>query len=652
MERGSWFMTVEFDSDGKIKWSEDLVLKKKEEPYIFVMKTIQELPFSVGKKLLIDVLLGNERNDSVKRNKLYELSHFGCLAYDEVEMNKVIETLEADGFIVSKKYGNNPWKVLSLTNKGENEVNHPKFYRSKQDYLRSPELEITEQDNILFQTFDFFLSNFNIEQKKAITSNNNCILCIAGAGSGKTTVLTKRIEFLVKYRSVESKKVLAITFTRKARKEMQERLAKLGHNEVVIETFNSFCEKFLRRNNDLVYNKTVRMMSYSDKMRLFKSALESLGISVSSAVELYFKKSQLKSKSIEDLFYILMNDCFFVVDYYKSKNREIEDLSLTSDNVAAAKFISAVCKYIDKKMRNEGLRDHIDQLVDTLNFLKKNNNFIPKFDYVLVDEYQDVNNLQTELIDLLNPKHLFCVGDPRQSIFGWRGSNINYILNFKEKYEGAELISLKKNYRSSSSIVGFMNEVIRPMALPSLESDKKGEKDVKLFNFRTESAEFEFVIQMILASDVPREEIFVLARMNKQLSALSKLMYERGINYVLKSDEQRKSVEAGEGQVTLATVHAIKGLEAKLVFVIGCTSLHFPCKASEHPIIDMIDIEEYDKEEEERRLFYVALSRAKDTLFMTYYGRRHSYFLSDKLKNSIGFKDPDYGDNKSIKEYL
>jgi DNA helicase-2/ATP-dependent DNA helicase PcrA len=503
----------------------------------------------------------------------------------------------------------------------------------------------------LFKQFDFYLNKYNLEQKKAITSKKDKILCVAGAGSGKTTVLTTRIDFLLKFRSVDPGKVLAITFTRKARMEMMERLASLGHGDVRVETFNSFSEKILRKYNDLIYGKVVKMMSYGDKIKLFKEALGSLKISPQGAVENYFKKQQLKLKTPDKLFNIFMNDCFFIVDYYKSKGEEVQDFSNEAENVLSAKMVYVLCKYIETRMRNDGLRTHMDQIVDTINFFKQNKDYIPSFEHVLVDEYQDVNDLQIELISLLEAPNLFCVGDPRQSIFGWRGSNIKHVLEFQEVYDGAEVVSLRKNYRSSKVIVDFMNEAIRPMALPNLEASNEGGKKVKLLNFKNENAEFEFVLQSVLASTVPREDIFVLARTNRQLSDLSRLFSERGVTHVTKSDEM-KMVEAGQGQVTLATVHAIKGLEASMVFVVGCTMNNFPCKGSEHPVVDLIKIDEYDKEDEERRLFYVALSRAKEQLYLTYSSRRHSYYITEAMKKQMGMsKGKSWYQDRSLKEF-
>ena len=173
------------------------------------------------------------------------------------------------------------------------------------------------------------------------------------------------------------------------------------------------------------------------------------------------------------------------------------------------------------------------------------------------------------------------------------------------------------------------------MGLADLESALEGNKNIKLLKFKSEDAESEFVVQSIIASNIPRKEMFVLARTNRQLNELSRLMRYKNIKHVVRSDEMKKTIMAGEDDVTLATIHAIKGLEAEMVFVIGCHGINFPCKGSEHPVIDMVKVEEYDKEEEERRLFYVAMSRAKNKLYMSYSGSRPTNFITSAMLEMI-----------------
>jgi superfamily I DNA/RNA helicase len=595
--------------------------------YLLVLKALNEIPFPVGKNLLIDFLTGDYKNSSVKKNNLDDLHNFGTLN-DKDKTREIIDNLIANNLIeISSPLSNQFAKVLSITSKGTEELINPSLNKKKlANNFIFKETIITEQDIAAFNELDFFLNKFNPEQKKAIISDKKNILCIAGAGSGKTSVLTKRIEFLVKFKGIPPEKILAITFTKKARQEMSERLSELGIIPQ-IETFNSFCEQILRKHSSRIYSRPVRILNYSDKIMAIVSALEHIGLDIDSATERYFENKKKEDERPN----IFMNDCFFILDYFKSKNQELFDFSQDGRHKENARMIYRVCKYLQEYMKIQGLRDFTDQMLDAMEFLKKNQQSIPQFEHILVDEYQDVNSTQIELLDLLNPKNFFAVGDPRQSIYGWRGSDIKYILRFEEKFPDSDIISLKKNYRSSKKIVDLMNSSIRKMRLPDLHPHHDYETQIKLLNFEAEQDEFNFVINKILSSQIPRDEIFVLARTNRQLSDLSKLMKQKSISHVVKTEEVNKPVFAKKGDVTLATVHAIKGLEAKMVFVIGCTEQNFPCKASDHPVIEMVKIEEYDKEEEEKRLFYVAISRAKEKLFLTYTGKKHTYFINDEM---------------------
>ena len=633
--------------DGKLVLpsNDNKINNEKDLDYLFVIKALQEIPFGVGKKLLIDFLQGDRKNKSIVNNKLYRKRNFGSMMYEKDELIALINNLIQNDMIELKSINaNKHWKMLELSAKGRIEIENPVLYKRKLSFnFKEMKTEITDDDKKKFKEFSSFLSTFNDAQKKAIINDNSHVLCIAGAGSGKTTVLTKRVEFLVKHCLVDPSKILAITFTRKARREMMMRLAKAGRlDSVMVETFNSFCEKILRKYNHLIYDKPVRVISYKDKVMMINTALSKIHMDMEKAVDIYFSSAQRKGKTDEQLTNIFRNDCFFIRDYFKFKNKPIQESSFETSSVGhekSVKLVIAVCNYIEAYMRRYGLRDFADQLIDAIAFFEKHKELIPNFDHALIDEYQDVNSTQIHLVGLFTPKNLFCVGDPRQSIYGWRGSDIRYILNFEEKYPDCQIITLRKNYRSTEYIVDLINCSIKHMRLADLQSSLGGKKDINLLNFSSEDEEYKFVIQKIIQSNRPRNEIFVLARTNRQLNELSSLMRKKDVNHVVRSDEIRKSINASENDVTLATIHAIKGMEAELVFVIGCNGINFPCKGSEHPVIEMVKVDEYDKEEEERRLFYVAISRAKQSLYLTHSGKKPTYFITNHMKKIIEKKD-------------
>ena len=245
-----------------------------------------------------------------------------------------------------------------------------------------------------------------------------------------------------------------------------------------------------------------------------------------------------------------------------------------------------------------------------------------KFEYILVDEFQDVNNLQVELIKLLltNKTQLFCVGDGWQSIYGFRGSNVNYIVEFEKHFDNAEIIKLNLNYRSTQNIVGASNEVIKHNKFKvdkDVQASKMSEHKIVVFSGNNLEENIQFCsekVNELLKDGINNDEILFLYRRNK--------MFSPYFNFF-----------KGEGtRVQGKTIHASKGLEAKVVFIIGLTEGNggFPDIWLEDRIFQIIKKANHDVlMEEERRLFYVAITRAKDKLFLITEKGNESSFLKE-----------------------
>lgn len=245
-----------------------------------------------------------------------------------------------------------------------------------------------------------------------------------------------------------------------------------------------------------------------------------------------------------------------------------------------------------------------------------------KFEYILVDEFQDVNNLQVELIKLLltNKTQLFCVGDDWQSIYGFRGSNVNYIVEFEKHFDNAESIKLNLNYRSTQNIVGASNEVIKHNKFKvdkDVQASKISEHKIVVFSGNNLEENIQFCsekVNELLKDGINNDEILFLYRRNK--------MFSPYFNFF-----------KGEGtRVQGKTIHASKGLEAKVVFIIGLTEGNggFPDIWLEDRIFQIIKKANHDVlMEEERRLFYVAITRAKYKLFLITEKGNESSFLKE-----------------------
>ncbi len=635
-----------------------------EQEHIPILKAFDDLKFNLGKRTLANYIKG-DINPTIERNNLEELDSYGCLyMLERGEILNLIEQLLKNGYLETLTVGSG-FEVLSRTSKGLKEISEKSFIPQKKNItipkfnLTYKETEITDNERKLFKTFDFLLNKYNDEQKKSIISPEKNILCIAGAGSGKTTVLTKRIEFLIKFKSVPHKKILGITFSRKAKEEMEHRLKNLEVANVIIETFNSFCERTLKKYGNKIYKGEVKVAQYRDKISIISSALKKTGTSFDTFYEDYFNRRQLREKSKDDLFFIFVNDIFTIIDYYKNLEKNIEKFYERENNTTKkriANIIYNIAVETQKILKERNLRDFSDQITDTLKLFRENKNLIPNFEHILVDEFQDINLIQFELLKLLNSQNLFAVGDPRQAIYGWRGAEIKFILNFPKHFENTQIIQLKNNYRSQKQILEFANESIKSLGLINLSYTKENENKncVFLFEQNSELLEKRFVLEAIKNSQSKRNEIFVLARTNRILKGYADFFSQNGVKYSIKSEEEYKNAEPKENEVVLATVHSIKGMEANEVYLVSCNSISFPNKVADNFVFQLMKSQDYyNKNSEELRLFYVAITRAKEKLIITYSGNYSKFINSNMLsllkfnKNNISLFN--YGNSKEYK---
>ena len=634
-------MAFTFNPDGSLAAG-----KKKAREHTSVLLALEEVPFGMGRKLLTDHLRGVRNARTAKLRLDRYLTHGDLGGYQPEELDKLYDFLERKGLVAVKKE-KGIYPVLTLTEQGQEELENPQLEVNLNDLeeqavaMDNPFPDSTEpsgKERQLMTALDEFFPRFNQEQRHAVVSQAENILCVAGAGSGKTSVLTRRIAFLHTYQSVEPQRILAITFTRKARREMQARLAKLIPGAPVqVETFNSYCEKALQKHGGKLYGQDVRMASFKEQLKVLLQTLKDHGHTQASIIDEYFTERQKNGKDSKTLFFTFAYDFRSLVDKIRITDTTTDELRRTIKSnrrhATLAKLLLDMADTYLEHMRSHGLRDYTDQVVDTVKLYRKHPETIPEYRHVLVDEYQDVNDLQIRLLKLLNPENLFVVGDPRQSIYGWRGSRLRHILDFPQQ-RGAAIIQLTTNYRSGQAIVTLCNEAIRNTGYEDLKAATQDEGVVTCRHVKNEDEQAIAIADTIRTYQGDRKDIFVLSRTNKGLEKLQQALQSRDIDYLLRTDElKRPGVEAKEGQVTLATVHAIKGLEAKKVYLINANTTNFPCKASDHPVMDLFQLQEdYDTYAEELRVLYVALSRARDELHITYTGNP-SPFLPSSIYN-------------------
>lgn len=373
-----------------------------------------------------------------------------------------------------------------------------------------------------------FLEGLNDRQLEAVSYTEGPLLILAGAGSGKTRVLTYKIAYLIEQGIVQPWQILAITFTNKAAKEMKERALSLieNANDVWLGTFHSICVKILKREIELLgYGRDFNIFDELDKEKLVKEVLKKLNMD-----EKKFVPSSI------------------AYEISKAKDNMIMPDAYTRD--AAGDYrkeqIAKVYTIYQKEMKSYNAIDFDDIIMLTVKLFLDHPDRLAyyqnKFRYVLVDEYQDTNKIQFTLISLIASAHgnICVVGDESQSIYGWRGADISNILNFENEFFGAKIIKLEENYRSTQTILKAANEVIKNN---SAKIDKNlwtknlvGEK-IKYFSANNEYAEVEYVIDQI--DEMCRKEkktysnFAVLFRTNAQARVIEDVFMKTGTPYKL-----------------------------------------------------------------------------------------------------------------------
>tara|TARA_Y100001936_G_scaffold38166_1_gene36279 strand:- start:193 stop:2271 length:2079 start_codon:yes stop_codon:yes gene_type:complete len=368
--------------------------------------------------------------------------------------------------------------------------------------------------------FEKIKQKMNNNQLAAIKHEDGPALVLAGAGSGKTRVLTIKIASLIYQKLCGTNELLALTFTNKAANEMRERINTFVGNKLDfpwIGTFHSISYKILRLNSDYIvgnYNKNFSIYDPSDQLKVIKSIIKDNDLDLNR-----YDPSKIRSK-IDSLKNSLLYDEWEFDDEIEQKI--IQTYQTRLETLNAMDFGDLILKFYE--------------------LLTKNNNFKQKmqnlFKYVFVDEYQDTNNIQFRLINIIsNPqRNLFVVGDEDQSIYGWRGANIENILQFKKFFPDTEVYKLEQNYRSTPEILNVSNSLISKNT-ERLEKkmwtiNKKG-NPVKLVSFEDDRTEAKYVARNILSekSTFPFKDIAIFYRTNAQSRVLEDELRRANIKY-------------------------------------------------------------------------------------------------------------------------
>ena len=586
-----------------------------------------------------------------------------------------------------------------------------------------------------------FLNELNPAQQKAVIKTDGPVLILAGAGSGKTKVLTYRVAYLIQEKHISPSNILMLTFTNKAANEMKERITKLLSDYQLTAdsfqlpyagTFHALCARILRKDGKHIgIPPSFLIYDGQDQLDAIKSIMKSLDISTKN-----FNPGAILHTISE-----AKNELISALEYPQYARGDFQET------------VSQVYLEYQKTLHENEALDFDDLLMKTVELFVKQPDILGRYQetyhYILVDEYQDTNKVQYELIKLLSARYrnICVVGDASQSIYRWRGADFRNIANYKRDYPDVAEFHLEQNYRSTQVVLDAAFGVIaRNTTHPILKlwTDKHGGDKITLYEARNEHDEALFLVQTILQSNRPFANFSVLYRTNAQSRVLEEAFLHAGIPYILvggtrfyerkeikdvlaylrilynpkdtvsykrieklgkgrlekfvdfaeQITKDRKLVsfttlelldktldithyldlydanneeeayrlenikelrsvatefpemqsfletialveqeyepdtlkkrDSGRDAVTLMTMHAAKGLEFPVVFMIGMEEGLFPHSRS---------LMEKEELEEERRLCYVGITRAKEKVYMTYANRR--LFFGTRTQNMI-----------------
>jgi DNA helicase II / ATP-dependent DNA helicase PcrA len=372
-----------------------------------------------------------------------------------------------------------------------------------------------------------YINGLNDKQKEAVLHDKGPLLILAGAGSGKTRVLTHRIAYLINEKLVRPYNILAITFTNKAAKEMKERLKVLMEDvvdSIWINTFHSVCLRILRREIEKIgYEKNFVIFDSADQKTLIKDCLKELDIND-------------KDFPVKQVIHSIGSAKDELIDVKKFEKLYQSDYKMSK--------IASIYSLYQKKLKQNNALDFDDIIINVIKLFNENPDVLSyyqnKFQYVLVDEYQDTNTAQYTLISMLSRlnRNLCVVGDDDQSIYGWRGANIRNILDFEVEFPDCKTIKLEQNYRSTSIILEAANSVIKNnigRKSKKLWTNIEGGENISVFQGSSEREEAYFIASEIkkLYSENSKKynDFAILYRMNAQSRVVEEAFMREGIPY-------------------------------------------------------------------------------------------------------------------------
>lgn len=457
------------------------------------------------------------------------------------------------------------------------------------------------------------------EQKKVVLKEGD-LEVIAGAGSGKTTTIVAKVKYLIEQKGVDPSKILLISYTNKATEELKDRIRNDFGLPISILTFHKLGLQLISQtrsvdikiSSDSIIEKIIQKQRKKRKLRF-----------------LFYTRKYRKKKDLREL--VSFSTTF--IKNYKLKGKP-SILKMKMPKFWKKFFIDLILEY-ENYMQENGLIDFEDMILEATELVKQNKVIFP-YQYVFVDEYQDISKDRFFLLYAIKKKYcpnLIVVGDDWQSIFGFSGSELILFTNFKRFFPQATILKITKTYRNSQELINIAGHFImknKYQIKKQLTSDKHVEKPIQIYSYKNNSCELLNNILEKISKSRNFSTVFLLGRYHHDFNIRNYpfLKFEGG---KIKSPYLNLDIE-------FLTVHSAKGLGADEVILLNCSNhlYGFPTKKKVDTILKNVEsIDESYSDAEERRLFYVALTRTKNHVFILYPDNGPSKFLQELKYDKI-----------------
>jgi DNA helicase-4 len=470
-------------------------------------------------------------------------------------------------------------------------------------------------------------------QRRIILTDEKYMMVIAGAGSGKTTTITAKVNYLIEKQKIKDEEIIIISFTNKAVDELKNRINKDFKHNVKVTTFHKLGYEIIKENTlnpPKIINDNKIIKEYIEKNPLKKKTNKI----IEKILKILKKKKIIKIKNEDNKEFIKL--CTQFISLYKSKSSNItfEKIIYKNKKLKNIKeYIEKLYKHYQEELNNNNMIDFDDLINKSIEIQKKERKTKIKYKYIIIDEYQDISENRYELIKNISKNSntkIMVVGDDWQCIYSFASSNINLFTNFKNNVEYCEILKIEKTYRNSQQLIDIAGEFIQKnnnQIKKQLTSIKSLQNPITILQYKKNNYQKEIIktLDYIIKKYGEEKNILILGRYTFDKNRIKNEKLQESNNIITYKKYPNVKIE-------FMTIHSSKGLGYDNVIIINAeaTKLGFPSKLETEPILKPLVMEDKSiRYAEERRLFYVALTRTKNEVIILTPKNKKSEFVKE-----------------------